>query len=176
MVSKLLFPGSPAPGWLVVVGAPIYALLVYVVFIVPYQLTGSGYFVLALVGIIGAQFLLSRSGFHLARPSTQLDALSLIARVRTGYLAALGFGAVFAIIALSRMAAIIHLDGLSVLNALLSFETNVLVLTLIGADLVISNMEGARTISVDAHAAIAETQQRLSTFVRESTPGTNVLR
>jgi hypothetical protein len=37
-------------------------------------------------------------------------------------------------------------------------------------------MENARTVSVDAHAAIAETQQRLTTFARESTPGTNVLK
>lgn len=176
LVTKLLFSGSPAPGWLVVLSAPIAALLIFLVFLVPYQITGSGYFILALAGLIGAQFVLGRAALRLARPSTQLDALSLIARVRPSYLGALGFGALFAIIALSRLSSAVHLGGLSVLVALLSFGSSALMLSLVGADLVVSNMEGARSISVDAQAAVAETQQRLTTFVRESTPGTNVMR
>lgn len=172
IVSKLLFPGSAAPGWLVVLGAPLYALLAYVMLVVPYQLSGSGYFVLAILGVAGAQLLLGRAGFRLARPTTHVDALSLVARARAGYLAALGAGSLFAIVALGQL----HVGGLPVLNAILSLAANVLLLTLIATDLVIANMESARNVSVDAHAAIAESQQRLATFARESTPGTNVMR
>src|SRR4029077_12613155 len=67
-VIKLLFPGSSAPGWLIVVAAPIYALLAYVILIIPYQFTGSGWFVAGVIGIITGQILLAREGFALAQP------------------------------------------------------------------------------------------------------------
>ena len=40
MVIKLLFPGSSAPGWLIVLCAPLYALIAYAILIIPYQFTG----------------------------------------------------------------------------------------------------------------------------------------
>jgi hypothetical protein len=171
-VSKLLFPGSAAPGWLVVLGAPIAALLAFVMLVVPYQLTGSGYFVLAILGVVGALFLLGRAGLRLARPSTPVDALSLVVRTRAGFLMALGVGLVFAVVAMTRM----QLGGLTAINALVGLGANLLVVTLVAADLVIANLEASRNVSVDAQAAVAESQQRLATFARESTPGTNVLR
>ncbi len=174
IVAKLLFPGSAAPGWLVVMATPIYALIVYLVMVIPYQLSGSGYFVLAMVGILGSLAMLGRVGYRLARPTTHLDAASLVSRARAGYLMALAAGGLFAVVALFRLTSIFGFDALTAINALVSLGANVLVFSLVGADLVISNMENARTVSVDAHAAIAESQQRLSTFARESTPGTNV--
>src|SRR5690606_5477730 len=67
ITSKLLFPGASGPGWLVLLMAPIYAVLMYLVLMVPYQLTASGYFVVAMVGLIGAQMWLGRMGYRLAR-------------------------------------------------------------------------------------------------------------
>src|ERR1043165_9907434 len=65
---KLLFPGSTAPGWLIVIGAPLYALLAYVVLIIPYQFTGSGWFISGVLGLIAVQVVLARAGFSLAQP------------------------------------------------------------------------------------------------------------
>jgi hypothetical protein len=89
-VTKLLFPGSAAPGWLIVLGAPIYAMFIYVVLIVPYQLTGSGYFVVTILGIIAAEVLLGRGGYMLARPLTRADAIAAVRKARLLYFGALG--------------------------------------------------------------------------------------
>ena len=42
IVTKLLFPGTSAPGWLMMLAAPFYALFAYIIVLVPYQVTGSG--------------------------------------------------------------------------------------------------------------------------------------
>ncbi len=68
LVIKLLFPGSSAPGWLMVIAAPLYALLAYVILIIPYQFTGSGWFIGGVLGVIVAQSWLAKSGFALAKP------------------------------------------------------------------------------------------------------------
>jgi hypothetical protein len=172
LAAKLLFPGTATPGWLVVIASPISAIFAFLVLVVPYQVTGSGYFLLAMIGLIGGQLLLGRAGYHLARPSTQLDAVSALGRARTSYLAAIGVGLLFMVIGLIRM----EIDAVSLLALLLTIEANILMVTLLAADLTIANLENARTISVDAHAAVAETGQRLAVFARESTPGTNVLK
>ena len=75
LVIKLLFPGSPAPGWLIVMAAPLYALLAYVILIIPYQFTGSGWFIAGVLGIVAGQAMLARSGFQLAQPLTEDEAL-----------------------------------------------------------------------------------------------------
>ena len=172
LATKLLFPGSATPGWLVVIASPISAIFAFLVLVVPYQVTGSGYFLLAMIGLIGGQLLLGRAGYHLARPSTQLDAVSVLGRTHISYLAAIGVGLLFMVIGLIRM----EIDAVSLLAVLLTIGANVMMVTLLAADLTIANLENARTISVDAHAAVAETSQRLAVFARESTPGTNVLK
>ena len=45
IVTKLLFPGTTAPGWLMMLAAPFYALFAYIIVLLPYQLTGSWEFV-----------------------------------------------------------------------------------------------------------------------------------
>ena len=60
IVTKLLFPGASAPGWLIVIGAVIYALFIYVVLIVPFQITGSTYFIGAVVAIVVGEAMLAR--------------------------------------------------------------------------------------------------------------------
>ena len=38
IVSKLLFPGTSAPGFLMILAAPLYALFAYVIILLPYQI------------------------------------------------------------------------------------------------------------------------------------------
>jgi hypothetical protein len=47
----------------------------------------------------------------------------------------------------------------------ISFEANVLLLTLIGSDLVITNLERARGLSTGTSAHLEDSNRKLSTFV-----------
>ena len=55
IVTKLLFPGTTAPGWLMMLAAPFYALFAYIIVLFPYQVTGSWEFVVGNTGILLAQ-------------------------------------------------------------------------------------------------------------------------
>src|SRR5664279_2669028 len=38
IVSKLLFPGTTAPGWLIMLCAPLYTLFAFIIVLLPYQI------------------------------------------------------------------------------------------------------------------------------------------
>ena len=160
LTSKLLFPGASGPGWLVLLLAPIYALLMYVVLIVPYQITGSGYFVLAMIGFIGAQIWLGRMAYHLARPERLDEALALVRKVRTTYLVLNVTGLVFVIIGLAQLLKQLSIPFWSGVQVMFSLLVNVLLLTLIATDQIVANLvRGQRLLSMpgtsDAQADFA---------------------
>jgi len=109
MVIKLLFPGSSAPGWLIVMAAPLYGLIAYAILVIPYQFTGEPWFMVGIVGIIIAQGLVARSGFQLAKPLTQDEALRHIKRVRKFYLAVLLASAVCILGGLGLLVKLLHM-------------------------------------------------------------------
>jgi hypothetical protein len=152
IAAKLLFPGASAPGWLMVMAAPIYALLVYVVLLMPYQLTGNGLFVLAVAGFIGAQIWLARSGYALARPLTPEQSRPLVRRARMGYLTGNLIGALFVFIALIDLVDTLEFKPVSIINIGLALLANVFLLTLIATDLVLVGLDRARTPQQDAQA------------------------
>lgn len=170
LVIKLLFPGSTAPGWLIVVAAPIYALLAYVILIVPYQFTGSGWFIGGVLGIIAGQVLLARSGFALATPMSEAEALYKIKRVRKFYLITMISSAVLIVIALGSLVAQLKLHPLDVILSVLKFEANVLILTLIGADLVITNLDKARTATLGRDHVEDQAEAKIAAFVSLDAP------
>ncbi|HTE54631.1 MAG TPA: hypothetical protein VK698_27445 [Kofleriaceae bacterium] len=140
LTSKLLFPGSSGPGWLMLLLAPIYALFMYVVLIIPYQITGSGYFVPAMIGLIGAQIWLGRMAFQLARPERLEEALALVRKVRTTYFVLNLIGLVFVVIGLSQLLKQLHIPFWSGVQVLFSLLVNVLLLTLIATDQIVANL------------------------------------
>ena len=144
MVIKMQFPGSSAPGWLIVLAAPLYAMLAYVILIVPYQFTGSGYFMLGIGGVVLGQALLARAGYRLARPLDEAECMTHIKTVRTYYMVVMIFSAGFIVIALGSLVSMLNLRTTDVILAVLKFETNVLILTMIGSDLVVTNLDRAR--------------------------------
>ena len=170
LVIKLLFPGSTAPGWLIVVAAPIYALLAYVILIVPYQFTGSGWFIGGVIGIIAGQILLARSGFALATPMSEAEALYKIKRVRKFYLITMISSAVLIVIALGSLVAQLKLHPLDVILSVLKFEANVLILTLIGADLVITNLDRARKATLGRDHVEDQAEAKIAAFVSLDAP------
>jgi hypothetical protein len=140
LTSKLLFPGASGPGWLVLVLAPIYALLMYVVLIVPYQLTGSGFFVPAMIGLIGAQIWMGRAGYQLARPENLDEALVLVRKVRTTYVALNLLGLLFVAFGVADLLSTLQLPIWQGLRVLISLLVNVLLLTLIATDQIVVNL------------------------------------
>ncbi len=166
VLTKLLLPGTSAPGWLVAIVAPVYAVLAYLLLLVPYQLTGSGYFLLALLGIAGAQLLLTRAGLRLARPSSSTEAQLAVTSFRATHLAALGAGLLFLLVALARLSDLMSVPWLAVFSMLLSLGANLLLATLVGTDLLISSLEPPRALGQEAQAQAAETQARILALTR----------
>jgi len=170
LVSKMLFPGTSGPGWLIVLAAPIYAMFAFTILIVPYQVTGSGWFVVGMIGLIGAQFVLARAGFQLARPCTEPAAIHQVKQVRSVYLGAIGASALFLIIALGSLVKTFDIGYVQVVTTILSFEANVLILTMIGTDLVITNLERARALAAGTAREVEDTHLKLAAFVGTSEP------
>jgi hypothetical protein len=163
LVTKMLFPGTAGPGWLVVLSAPIYTLFVFTLLIVPYQLTGSGWYVGAMVGLMTAQIALGRAGYRLAKPMSHEEAVGMVAKARGAYLFAMLVFAVCLVVALATMAKQLGVE--TIITTVLSFETNVLLLTLIGSDLVITNLERARGLSSGTAHHLDDSNRKLSSFV-----------
>lgn len=165
LCSKLLFPGSAGPGWLIVLATPVYALLVYVILAMPYQITGSGWFVLAIAGIIIGQIILLRAGLKLAKPQLPEDAIMTVANARATYLVAMAAGGVFVVVAFGSLLDTLPIGPLAVINLLLSFQVSVLILTLITTDLVIASLDHARGLSTDTDHLADEAHKQIHAFV-----------
>jgi hypothetical protein len=164
IATKLLFPGSGAPGWLVVLAAPIYAVLFYVILLVPYQISGSGFFIAGTLCVMAGQAWLGAAGYRLAQPMTQADALARVARARVGYLVATLVGLACLVVGLANLVEALDLEVLTVVNFVLGFGVNLLLLTLVGADFVILALERARGLSQGTAALHAEFQDQIATF------------
>lgn len=170
MVIKLLFPGSSAPGWLIVMAAPLYALLAYVILIIPYQFTGSGWFIAGVLGVVAGQAVLARAGFQLARPQSEEEALKQIKKVRRYYITVMIMSAVLIVVALGSLVVKLNLAATDVVLAVLKFESNVLILTMIGADLVVTNLDKARHYTHGHDHVEDATEHKIAAFVSFEQP------
>jgi hypothetical protein len=170
LVIKMLFPGSTAPGWLIVLTAPIYALIAYVVLIIPYQFTGSGWFIAGVLGVIAGQVLLARSGFALAQPLSEDETLTHVRRVRTYYMVVMLVSGVLIIVALGSLVWQLNLSWTNVALAVLKFEANVLILTMIGADLVVTNLDRARAQTAGKDHVEEHAEAKIAAFVSLDAP------
>lgn len=172
MVIKLLFPGASAPGWLIVMCAPIYAMIAYALLIIPYQFTASGWFIFGVILLMIAQVLVMRSGFALAKPLTQQEALRHIKRVRTFYMVLLITAAVSIIGGLGLLVKLLHMKWTTVITTILKFEANVMILTTIGTDLVVTNLDRARGYTEGKEHIEEETELKIAAFVGLNAPPT----
>ena len=170
LVIKLLFPGVSSPGWLIVMASPMYALLAYVILIIPYQFTGSGWFVAGILGVVAGQAMLARAGFALARPQTEEEAHRHIKRVRTYYMTVMTISALLIVVALGSLVFKLNLRVTDVILAILKFESNVLILTMIGADLVITNLDKARHYTRGRDDIEGVTENKIAAFVSFEQP------
>jgi hypothetical protein len=170
MVVKLLFPGSSAPGWLIAMAAPMYALLAYVILIIPYQFTGDGRFITGILLVVVGQGVLARAGFRLARPMSEDEAVRAIKYARKVYLVTMLLSAVLIVAALYGLVTQLRLRITDVVLTVLKFESNVLMLTLIGADLVVTNLDRARAYTVGVDHVEEAAEQKIAAFVGLDAP------
>jgi hypothetical protein len=140
IVTKLLFPGTTAPGWLMMLAAPFYALFAYIIVLLPYQITGSWEFVAGNAGILFAQVFIAVSGRRLTVPLTTQESHDRIHRSWLAYIGILVVSAVFMIYGLYDFVTALHLGPVRVVTGVLAFVANVLLDTLIGTDAILSAM------------------------------------
>ncbi len=166
LVTKMLFPGSAGPGWLVVAATPLYTLFVFTLLIVPYQLTGSGWYVGAMGGLAVAQLAIGRAGYTLTKPTSHDDAVQRVRKARAVYMLSIAAFATCLLIALGELAG--KIGGSTIVTTVLSFEANVLILTLIGSDLVIAGLDRARGQTDGAKHLVDDSNVKLAAFASET--------
>lgn len=140
IVSKLLFPGMSAPGWLMILAAPFYALLVYIIVLMPYQLTGSWYFVGGIVGLIVAQVFIAWSGQVFTVPLDTSDAHQKIHRAWLAYILLMCVAGACIVLGLYEFIGHLDLGIIRIFSSIVAFFANVLLLTLIFTDGIVSAM------------------------------------
>ncbi|PKN57592.1 MAG: hypothetical protein CVU56_10170 [Deltaproteobacteria bacterium HGW-Deltaproteobacteria-14] len=165
--AKVLFPQTSAPGWLVTLASPFYLLLLFVIMMLPYQLTGSPLLMLAMLCFLLGPVWLWRSGTALARPTRPEETVALVKKTRGVSIALNGAGAVLLLIGV--LTAGIGIDALSVFKALIGIAANVLILSVVAIDVLIGGMSRARTI---AREVVSDEADPLDTFMDEAAAAT----
>jgi hypothetical protein len=140
IVTKLQFPGTTAPGWLMMAAAPFYALFAYIIVLLPYQITGSWQFVVGNFGILLAQVFIGLSGRRLTVPLSARESHERIHKSWLAYICILVVSAAFTVYGLYDFITQMHLGAVRVVTGVLAFVSNVLLDTLIGTDAIVSAM------------------------------------
>ncbi len=109
IVTKLQFPGTTAPGWLMMLAAPFYALFAYIIVLLPYQITGSWEFVVGNTGILAAQVFIGASGRRLTVPLSMQESTERIHKSWLAYIAILVVSAGFMVYGLYTFVTALHL-------------------------------------------------------------------
>jgi hypothetical protein len=144
IVTKLLFPGTTAPGWLMMLAAPFYALFAYVIVLLPYQMTGSWHFVVGNAGLLAAQIYIGINGRKLTVPLTTEESHHRIHKAWLIYIGMIVVSAGFMMYGLYDFISQIHFGIVRVITGILATISNVLLDTLIGTDAIVSAMSHFR--------------------------------
>jgi hypothetical protein len=140
IVTKLQFPGTTAPGWLMMLAAPFYALFAYIIVLLPYQITGSWHFVVGNAGILAAQVFIGMSGRRLTVPLSAQESHDRIHKSWLAYIGILVVSAGFMVYGLYDFITQLHWGAVRVVTGILAFVSNVLLDTLVGTDAIVSAM------------------------------------
>ncbi|HET9623202.1 MAG TPA: hypothetical protein VFP84_17635, partial [Kofleriaceae bacterium] len=140
IVTKLLFPGTTAPGWLMMLAAPFYALFAYIIVLLPYQITGSWQFVVGNVGILGAQVYIGVSGRRLTVPLPAEESHHRIHKSWLLYIGMIVLSAGFMMYGLYDFVRQMHWGAVRIATGIMTLVSNVLLDTLVGTDAIVSAM------------------------------------
>ncbi len=162
IATKTLFPGASAPGWLMVISAPLYMIIFYVFVLLPYHFTVSGLVIIGMFLIVGAKATLVRAGLRLTRPMRDEEARAASARAQALWVGLLLAGSLFIVGGLWELVS--SASVLTLVSFALSMSSNVLLLTLISTDGLISGLDRARGTSAEERALADEVQGQLAAF------------
>jgi hypothetical protein len=140
IVTKLLFPGTTAPGWLMMLAAPLYALFAYIIVLLPYQITASWEFVVGNFGVMAAQVFIGLSGRRLTVPLSAAESHHRIHKSWLAYIGILVVSAVFMVYGLTDFVTELRMGAVRVVTGILTFVSSVLLGTLVGTDAIVSAM------------------------------------
>ena len=162
IATKTLFPGASAPGWMMVIAAPLYMIIFYVFVLLPYHFTGSTLVAVGTLLVLGAKGSLVRAGLGLTRPMTDEAARSATQRAQTVWMALLVAGIAFIVGGLWDLIA--KASPLSLVSFGLSMGANILLLTLIASDALITGLDRARGVTPEESALAAEADREIAAF------------
>jgi hypothetical protein len=140
IVTKLQFPGTTAPGWLMMLAAPFYALFAYIIVILPYQMTGSWHFLVGNGGLLVAQIFIAISGHRLTVPLTNEESYARVHKTWLVYIGMIVVSAGFMFYGLYDFIHQMNYGLVRVATSILAIASNVLLDTLIGTDAIIAAM------------------------------------
>jgi len=161
--AKVLFPRSTAPGWLVTLTSPFYLLLLFVIMMLPYQLTGSPLLVLAMLCFLLGPVWLWRSGTALAKPTSGDEAVAMVKKTRGVSIALNGAGALFLVVGV--LTAEMGFDVLGVVKALVGIVANIFILSVVAIDVLVGGMTRAYET---AQAQALEDADPIASFLETS--------
>jgi len=167
IVTKLQFPGTTAPGWLMMLAAPFYALFAYIIVLVPYQVTGSWFFVAGNGGLLIAQIFIAVSGRRLTVPLTHAESHERVHKTWMMYIGILVISLVFMVYGLMDFIKALNLGPWRVVSSVLSIISNVLLDTLIGTDAIVAAMAHFRRKAVpdpQHELLLQEAERKLDVF------------
>jgi len=167
IATKTLFPGASAPGWLMVIAAPLYMIIFYIFVLLPYHFTGSGFVVVGMFLVIAAKGTLVRAGLGLTKPmpdDAARTATSKALRLRMTLLlggAACIVGGLWGLVSKA--------SALTMVNFALSIGSNILVLTLIATDALITALDRARGTTPEERRLADEAAAEVAAFTAAGT-------
>jgi hypothetical protein len=162
IATKTLFPGASAPGWLIVIAAPLYMVVFYTFVLLPYHFTGSGYVVAGMLLVLTAKGSLVRAGLGLTKPMLGEAARAATSRALRVWMSLLLGGA--ALIVGGLWGLVSKASALTLINFALSMGANILLLTLIATDALITALDRARGTTPDEQRLAAEAASQVAAF------------
>ena len=166
IATKTLFPGSTAPGWTMVIAAPLYMVIFYIFVLLPYHFSGSGLVGLGLLLVLVAKATLVRAGLRLTRPMTDEVARTATKRALSLWMVLLVSGG--AAIVGGLWDVLKAAEPLTWINFGLAMGANILVLTLIATDGIIAALNRARGTSPAEEQLSDQAAAQVAAFTRES--------
>jgi len=162
IATKTLFPGASAPGWLMVMAAPLYMVIFYIFVLLPYHFTGSGLVVVGLLLVLAAKGTLVRAGLGLTKPMQDDIARTATTKTLRLWMALLISGAACIVGGLWGLAS--QASALTLVNFALSMGSNILVLTLIATDALITALDRARGTTPEERQLADEAAAEVAAF------------
>jgi hypothetical protein len=167
IATKTLFPGASAPGWLMVITAPLYMIIFYIFVLLPYHFTSSGFVVVGMLLVLLAKGSLVRAGLGLTKPMQGDAARRATKRALSLWMTLLIGGA--ACIVGGLWSLVSRASPLTLVNFALSMGANILLLTLIGTDALITALDRARGTTAEERRLADEAAGQVAAFTAAGT-------